>query len=163
MLFRSDKEDKWVYLPSTKQTRRLTGESSKGGILGSELSAEDFDFNHEQGGTNSIKKEVDVKGKKYLVVESDVNQSSANYSKIVSFVSATEFLPIKSECYDKQGKLVKTIDFLEYKKLGTKWRPGKIKIVNVQNKRGTDLVLSDVKLNQNLKPGQFTPKSLAED
>ncbi|MBO9665202.1 MAG: outer membrane lipoprotein-sorting protein [Bdellovibrio sp.] len=161
---KGDKEEKWIYLPSTKQTRRLTGESGQGGILGSELSTEDFDFNHDQSASNLIKKEVEIKGKKYYVVESDVNNTSANYSKIVSFVHATEFLPIKSECYDKQGKLLKTIDFLEYKKLaGNKWRPGKIKIKNIQNKRGTDIVLSDIKINQNLKPSRFTPKALADE
>ena len=34
---KGDQEEKWIYLPSTKQTRRLTGESGQGGILGSEL------------------------------------------------------------------------------------------------------------------------------
>jgi outer membrane lipoprotein-sorting protein len=149
---------------STKQTRRLAGESGKGGILGSELSTEDFDFNHEQGAVNTVKKELEIKGKKYVLIESDVNNTSSNYSKILSFVSSTEFLPIKSECYDKQGKLLKTIDFLEYKKLaGNKWRASQIKIRNVQNKRGTDIELSDIKLNRNLKPSKFTAKSLAED
>lgn len=157
-------EEKWVYLPSTKQTRRLAGESGKGGILGSELSTEDFDFNHEQGAVNTVKKELEIKGKKYVLIESDVNNTSSNYSKILSFVSSTEFLPIKSECYDKQGKLLKTIDFLEYKKLaGNKWRASQIKIRNVQNKRGTDIELSDIKLNRNLKPSKFTAKALAED
>ena len=161
---KGEKEDKWIYLPSTKQTRRLTGDNGKGGILGSELSTEDFDFNHEQGAASSVKKEIDLKGKKYILVESDVNNTSSNYSKILSYISATEYLPIKSECYDKQGKLLKTIDFSDYRKLpGNKWRAGKIRIRNVQNKRGTDIEISDIKINQNLKPPKFTPKALAED
>lgn len=161
---KNDTEDKWIYLPSTKQVRRLTGESSKGGILGSELNAEDFDFNRDSSANSSVKKEIEVKGSKYYLVESDVSASSPNYSKVVSYVSATQFLPIKAECYDKQSKLLKIIDFSDYKKLpGNKFRAGKIKIRNVQNKRGTDIALSDIKLNQGLKSSKFTPKSLSSD
>ncbi|MDG0816616.1 outer membrane lipoprotein-sorting protein [Bdellovibrio svalbardensis] len=161
---KDNKEDKWIYLPSTKQTRRLTGESSKGGILGSELSAEDFDFNRDQSANTTMQKELDIKGRKYFVLSSDVNNSSANYSKVVSFIAASEFLPIKAECYDKQGKLLKILEFNEYKKIsGNKWRAEKIKIRNVQNKRGTDIVLSDIKLNQNLKSSKFTAKALTDD
>lgn len=161
---KGDQEEKWIYLPSTKQTRRLTGESGQGGILGSELSTEDFDFNREQGAANSIKKEVEIKGKKYLVIESDVNATSSNYSRIVSYVSSADFLPVKVECFDKQGKLLKTIDFTGYKQVAKgKYRASKISIKNVQNKRATVIAMSQVKIDQGLTPQKFTPKSLAED
>ncbi|WII71021.1 outer membrane lipoprotein-sorting protein [Bdellovibrio sp. 22V] len=157
-------EDKWIYLPSTKQTRRLTGESGQGGILGSELSVEDFDFNREQGAQNTLKKEIEVKGKKYYLIESDVNATSSSYAKVISYVAAENFLPVKAECFDKQGKLLKVLDITGYKKLaGNKWRASKIKIRNVQNKRGTEITISQVKLDQNLKPNRFTPKALSEE
>ena len=159
------KEDKWIYLPSSKQTRRLSGDSGgQGGILGSELSTEDFDFNRDRSAQSSISKEVELNGKKYLVVESNVAEASDTYSKIVSFVDATPHLPVKSECFDKSGKLLKTIDLLGYKKLpGDKYRVSKIVIKNVQNKRSTEIQLSDKKINQGLKNSQFTAKALGEE
>ena len=161
---KGDQEEKWIYLPSTKQTRRLTGESGKGGILGSELSVEDFDFNRDKGAESSVKKETELNGKKYWVIESNVGATSATYSKIISFVSQNEYLPVKVETYDKQGKLLKVLEITDYKKLpNNKWRAGKISIKNIQNKRGTEIIFADVKLNQNLKTSLFTPKSLGED
>lgn len=161
---KGDKEEKWIYLPSSKQTRRLTGESGQGGILGSELSVEDFDFNRDQGVESSLKKEIEIKGKKYYVIESDVNSTSANYSRVTSYISAQDYLPMKVECFDKQGRLLKTLDLFGYKKLsGEKWRASKIIIKNLQNKRATEISLSQIKLNQNLKGSRFTPKELAED
>ncbi|ASD63725.1 RND transporter [Bdellovibrio bacteriovorus] len=161
---KGEQEDKWIYLPSTKQTRRLTGESGQGGILGSELSTEDFDFNRDQGVQTVIKKEAEIGGKKYLIVESDVNTTSPSYSKIISYVSATDYVPVKVECYDKQGKLLKTLDFTGYKKVaGNKMRASKISIKNVQNKRATVIGLSQVKIDQGLTAARFTPKALAED
>jgi len=161
---KDSQEEKWIYLPSSKQTRRLTGESGQGGILGSELSAEDFDFNREQGVQSAIKKEIEVKGKKYYLIESDVNSTSANYSKVVSYVAASDYLPVKVECFDKQGKLQKVLDITGYRKVGNdKWRAGKIKIRNVQNKRGTEITLSEVKLDRDLKTSRFTPKALSQE
>ena len=37
-----DKEDQWLYLPSTKQVRRVVGTKKNTGILGSELTIEDL-------------------------------------------------------------------------------------------------------------------------
>ncbi|MNK08099.1 MMPL family protein [compost metagenome] len=164
-ILKDGQEEKWLYLPSSKQTRRLSGDSAgQGGILGSELSPEDFDFNADRSAENTLKKEIEVKGKKYYVIESNVGQTSNNYSKVVSFVSARDFLPIKSECYDKNGKLLKVIDLLGYKKLpDNKYRASKIIIKNVQNKRSTEIYLSQMKINQGLTAAKFTSKNLAED
>lgn len=161
---KGDQEEKWIYLPSSKQTRRLTGESGQGGILGSELSTEDFDFNRDEGAQSIVKKEIEIKGKKYFQLETDVSKTSPNYSKVVSYVSAADFLPMKAECYDKQGKLLKIIDVIGHKKVGPKkWRASKIMIKNVQNKRATEITLSEVKLDQGLGVNKFTPKALADE
>ncbi|WP_413290727.1 outer membrane lipoprotein-sorting protein [Bdellovibrio sp. HCB337] len=163
--YKEGKEEKWLYLPSSKQTRRLAATSSEStAILGSELNTEDFNINTDSSAKNILQKEVNVEGKTFYQVESDVNTVSGNYSKVVSLVSADNFLPTKSECYDKQGKLLKVIDFSDYKKVGSgKWRAGKIKILNVQNNRGTEIALSNIKVDQNLKPSEFTPKALSEE
>jgi outer membrane lipoprotein-sorting protein len=161
---KGEKEDRWLYLPSSKQTRRLSGESGQGGILGSELNTEDFDFNRDQKAKSNLKNEMSVDGKKYYILESDVNETSSNYSRVISFISAKEFLPMKFECYDKKGKLLKILNISSYKKVtSTKWRAEKIIIKNVQNNRGTEIVIKGVKINQNLKSSRFTPKMLAED
>lgn len=163
--FKEGKEEKWLYLPSSKKTRRLASTASESAsILGSELNTEDFNINTENSAKNVLKKEVKANNKTYYMVESDVNQVSGSYSKVVSFIAADNYLPVKSECYDKQGKLLKIIDFSDYKKVGAgKWRSGKIKIRNVQNKRGTEIALSNIKVDQNLKASEFTPKALAEE
>ncbi|MGZ3775729.1 MAG: outer membrane lipoprotein-sorting protein [Pseudobdellovibrionaceae bacterium] len=161
---KGDKEDKWIYLPSSKQTRRLTGENGQGGILGSELSVEDFDFNKNKNAENVLKKEIEISGKKYFIIESNVSTTSPNYSKVVSYVSEIDYLPVKIECFDKQAKLLKVLDISGYKQVSkNKWRAGKIKIRNVQNNRATEITLAQIKLDQNLKSSRFTPKALSEE
>lgn len=163
--YKNGKEEKWLYLPSSKQTRRLastSGESNS--ILGSELNTEDFNINTETSAKNTLKREAKVGTQSYYVVESDVNTASGIYSKVISYIATNEYLPTKSEAFDKQGKLLKVIDFSDYKKVGTgKWRAGKIKIRNVQNNRATEIVIANIKVDQDLKPSEFTPKALSEE
>lgn len=163
--YKNGKEEKWLYLPSSKQTRRLASTSSESNsILGSELNTEDFNINTETSAKNTLKKEAQIKGEKFYVIESDVNAVSGHYSKVVSYIAVNEFLPNKSEAYDKRGKLLKVIDFSDYQKVGTgKWRAGKIRIRNVQNNRATEIALSNIKVNQDLKPSEFTPKALTDE
>lgn len=163
--YKDGKEEKWLYLPSSKQTRRLASTSSESNsILGSELNTEDFNINTESSAKNTLKKETKINNKSYYVIESDVNAVSGNYSKVVSYIATNEFLPAKSEAYDKHGKLLKIIEFSDYKKVGNnKWRAGKIKIRNTQNNRATEIALSNIKVDQDLKPSEFTPKALSEE
>lgn len=163
--YKEGKEEKWLYLPSSKQTRRLASTASESNsILGSELNTEDFNINTESTAKNVLKKETKIGNQNYYVIESDVNAVSGNYSKVVSYIATNEFLPSKSEAYDKQGKLLKVIEFSDYKKVGNgKWRAGKIKIRNMQNNRATEIALSNIKVDQDLKPSEFTPKALSEE
>jgi hypothetical protein len=163
--YKNGKEEKWLYLPSSKQTRRLASTAKESSsILGSELNTEDFNINTESTAKNALKKEITLNNQPHYVVESDVNGVSSIYSKVISYVATENFLPAKSECYDKSGKLLKTIFFSDYKKLANgKFRAGTIKIENVQNSRGTEIALSDIKVDQNLKPSAFTAKALSEE
>lgn len=163
--YKEGKEEKWLYLPSNKQTRRLatTAKESRS-ILGSELNSEDFNISTENNAKNVLKKEIKIQNQTYYVIESDVSQVSKNYSKIISYVATHEFLPAKSECYDKQNKLLKVIEYSNYKKLENgKWRAEKIKIQNVQNNRATEVAFTNIKVDQNLKVSEFTPKALGDE
>ncbi|MGZ3746220.1 MAG: outer membrane lipoprotein-sorting protein [Pseudobdellovibrionaceae bacterium] len=163
--YKNGKEEKWLYLPSNKQTRRLASASKEStSILGSELNTEDFNISPENSAKNTLKKEVKIQNQTYYVIESDVNSVSRNYSKVVSYIASNEFLPNKSECYDKQNKLLKVIEFSDYRKIGNgKWRAGKIKILNVQNNRATEVAFSNIKVDQELKASEFTPKALSDE
>ncbi|MBC7370008.1 MAG: outer membrane lipoprotein-sorting protein, partial [Bdellovibrionaceae bacterium] len=162
--YKDGKEERWLYLPSSKQTRRLAaGNKDSASILGSELNTEDFNINTDHAAKNTLKPETKIDGKDAYVVESDVALVSGSYSKVVTTIAADTFLPIKAECFDKDGKLLKVIQFSDYKKVGAKWRASQINIKNVQNNRGTEIALSGIKVDQNLKPSAFTPKALGEE
>jgi hypothetical protein len=68
----------------------------------------------------------------------------------------------KIEYFDKTGKPLKVSTFSDYKQFGNVWRAQKISVSNLQNKRGTTLQLSDLKLNKGLDDSEFTESALTE-
>ena len=50
----SDDESQWLYLPSEKRSRRITGSNKKGRFLDSELSFEDLSLSTYKNFSNSV-------------------------------------------------------------------------------------------------------------
>lgn len=159
-VIKNKQEEKWIYLPTSKQTRKISTSSSSARILDSELYTEDFDLGTIQSAASQItKKEADGT----LVITTIVKGPKSSYSKTISWVGQDNLLK-KAELYDKKGKLIKIIRFPKYVTLGNqKVRPVQIQIENVQNKRRTDLVFSDMKVDQKLKEKDFATRNLGED
>lgn len=157
------KDERWIYIPSSKQVRRLSGETSQGQILGSELYAEDFDVDLSKKTQNRILKSQNPNDLNYYVIESTTEQQSKNYSKIVSYINKSNFLLSRVNCYNKKNEHFKTLEFKNYKEIiPGKWRAENIVISNLITKRKTELNFSSIKLNQNLKDIFFHPQNLAD-
>ena len=156
-------KDQWLYLPSSKRTRKILGSKQGGSFLGSELSYEDM------GGSSGVRFaskliKIDQKnGRKIAVIESRPKKGESAYSRIISWVPLDKFVVIKANYYDKRGKLLKVAKFDKYKKFdGKTWRARKVQIKNVQNKRGTVMVLRGLRVNRGIGDDLFTKAALEE-
>lgn len=154
------KEEKWIYLPSSKQTRKITTSEGNARILDSELYTEDFDLGVIQSSKARILKSSSDAG---ILVEASPQKSKSVYGKTHSWIKNN--LIQKAELFDKKNHLFKVVQFSNYQKIGSssKWRPLKISIENLQNHRKTELIFSKIKVNQKLQAQDFTVKALAND
>ncbi len=149
-------EQQWIYVPSTKKVRRVVGGNKNAGILGSELTIEDLD----PSALRSSQMKLQSKDNKKIILEVTPDKNTSPYSKVLTAISATEHLPLRT-IYFKGSKQVKTVDFLDYKKVGKDiWRAQKIKVKNLENKRGTELQFSEMKSNTGVSKSEFTQNSL---
>jgi uncharacterized protein len=152
----------WVYLPSSKQVRRIqSNNSGSGQILGSELSIEDLQFQNSSGVPLQIKKAETKSGKKIFLVEADVRKNSKLYSKVRSWVTEGDYTTIKTECYDKKNRLLKVIEFGDYKQVKNVLRPHKITVKNLQNNKRSEITVAETKVNLGRSPADFNPQAMA--
>ena len=156
-----DSEDQWLYLPTSKRSRRIVGSGKKGRFLDSELSYEDMSVNTYSTFNNKVLKTTGRGKHKIAIIESKSKKDTdATYDKIHTYIALPQNRIEKVEYYDKKGKLVKIMGFAKYQRVGKKyWRAGLVTVTNKQAKRSTQLELKKVQLNK-LSDDQFTTTAM---
>lgn len=157
-------ESQWLYLPSTKQVRRIMGQQNKKvGVLGSELTPEDLDITTVKGSKATLLKDMKINDQDFALIEIKSNSNKTEYSKALVLISLKTSLPSRLEYYDKKNKPVKRVDFENYIQVGGAYRAQSIKVKNLVNKRGTDLILSNIKSNSGLSEDEFSQRALSRE
>lgn len=154
-------QDQWLYLPSSKQTRRIQSSGKGGNFMGSELNYEDMGGGAEAKFESKVVGTKEEGGRKFKLVENTPKGTSV-YGKTVIWVDDKLHLVSKVEYFDKAMKPLKVSTFSGYKQFDKVWRAQKISVTNLQNKRGTVLELSNLKVNKGLDDGEFTESALTE-
>jgi predicted RND superfamily exporter protein len=151
-------EMQWIYLPSNGQVRRLVTGKTKAGLLGSEISPEDLNSQAIKSAAVKLIKTDD----KFHWIELIPSAGSSDYTKVVTKISITDNLP-KFTAYYIDAKLKKTVAFKDYKKVGPIWRAHAMVVQNHLNKRGTEVKLSNIKVNRGLSSDDFSQSNLKEN
>lgn len=154
-------DDQWIYLPSSKQTRKVVVAEKKGAILGSELRYEDFNPSAIRHSSIDLLKTERIEGKNYDVFEVQIPEGTGPYEKAWVWIDPKSEMPIQIEYYTGDEK-VKKIEFFDYYKVGAVWRPAKLSIKNFKNNRGTDIEISNVKINSGLTADRLTVEALSK-
>jgi hypothetical protein len=100
-------------------------------------------------------------GMDFTLIE-NTPKGESSYGKTVLWVDSKNNLVGKIEYFDKHGKPLKISTFSGYAKFDNVWRAKKISVTNLQNKRGTVLELSGIKLNKGLDDTEFSESALTE-
>lgn len=152
------KESQWIYLPSSGQVRRVVAGKSKGGLLGSEISPEDLN--------SKAIKSANVKLAKHDArtwwIEIVPAKGTSAYSKALTQISKKDFLPRRTQ-YFSGKRLKKTVEFKNYAKVGNTYRAQLIDVKNHLNGRGTQIKLSQMKINRGLSSEDFSQSALKDD
>lgn len=152
------KESQWIYLPSSGQVRRVVAGKTKGGLLGSEISPEDL----SSKAIKSSRVKLTKSDNKSWWIEIIPAKGTSVYSKAVTQISKKNYLPLRTQYYAGK-RLKKTVEFKNYAKVGTTYRAQFIDVKNHLNGRGTQIKLSQMKINRGLSSEDFSQSALKDD
>ena len=164
--------DVMLYLPSFKKIRRVESQAQSGSFMGSEFSYSDIATPHVDDYTYSVSSDVkcpqaEAASEMCFVVEStpvnDKIKERTGYSKAVTWLRHDNYIGVKAEYYDFDGKLFKRLEASEIKEVDTakhKWLAHKVHMNNLKNGRYTDLHFANVKSNQPIQDSTFTQQNL---
>lgn len=146
-------EDLWLFTPQTSRAikigmdQRLVGDVSYGDILRTRF-REDY-----------TSKKISQDNQE-IVLELIKSSKSAAYHKIIYHLSAKTLKPIKALFYAPSGKLLKTADFIEYKKVLNELIVTKIKISDSATQRTSLIEYTNFK-KRNFSPETFNKESIS--
>ena len=157
-----DKEDdKWLYLPALKKTRRISGKSSKTDyFMGSDFTYDDIGKRNVDEDTHKLLREESADGFDYYVVESTPKKEGEIFSKKLVWIRKDCDVVAKVEFYDKLGKLHRQMVSSDIKKVDGFWTVGKMEMKNVQTGHSTELLFLDPKYNIQLDSKIFSVNKL---
>lgn len=164
-------DDNWLYLPSNKRVRRISGANNTASFQGTEFTYEDLASVDPREYEWRFLEETTIErgGEKLSVYKLDAKPTYADtgYSHIVMYLHTEHWRQERVDYYDKAGQLLKTRDSDRWESYhGRFWRAQSIDMTNHQTGKRTLLEQQKDFLNLSLytssKTGKARP-SLGED
>lgn len=154
-------DDKWLYLPAMKKTRRISGSSAKQDyFMGSDFTYDDMGSRNVGEDTHKLLGEETIGGHKCWKLESTPKDKRDIYSKKVSLIRQDCLIPVKVEYYDKMGKLHRRLELSNINKVEGFWVAQRLHMTNVQTEHQTILEIKNPKYNIAVEEGKFNVTTL---
>lgn len=154
-------DDKWLYLPAMKKTRRISGKSSKTDyFMGSDFTYNDMSARSVDEEKHTLLREETVEGHRCWVVQSVPNDKDEIYARRLTWIRQDCLMAVKGEFYDKLDKLHRRLTVSGIGQVQGFWTAGLMQMENVQTGHKTLIRMSGQRFDVDLPPGLFTVSSL---
>ena len=157
----SKSDDRWLYLPAMKKTRRISGTSAKKEyFMGSDFTYDDMGNRDIDADNHKLLREEILNGKPCWVIESTANVDDGMYSKKVGWIRKDNYMAVKVEYFDMQGSILKVLEVNEIKKIDGFWAATEMIMTNHQRSHKTIIRLESMAYNIAIADNVFTVNSL---
>lgn len=157
----SKTDDRWLYLPAMKKTRRISGTSAKKEyFMGSDFTYDDMGNRDIDADNHKLLREESVDGQACWVIETTPKESDGMYSKIISRIRKDNYMAVKVEYYDLQGAVLKTLEVNQIMKVNGFWAAKEMIMTNQQRNHKTIIRLESMSYNAPIEDKVFTVTSL---
>jgi hypothetical protein len=154
-------DDKWLYLPAMKRTRRISGSSAKKDyFMGTDFTYDDMGSRNADEDDHKLLREETLEGQKCWVLESVSKDDRDIYSKKMSWIRQDNMMGIKVEYYDRQGQLHRRLLVSDIVKADGFWVAKKLHMTNVQTNHHTIILVENPRFNITLNESDFTVAKL---
>jgi hypothetical protein len=157
----SKTDDRWLYLPAMKKTRRISGTSAKKAyFMGSDFTYDDMGNSDVDADSHKLLREEMLNGQPCWVIESTAKVNDGMYSKKVGWIQKDNYMAVKVEYFDMQGSNLKVLEVNEVKKIDGFWAATEMIMTNHQRSHKTIIRLESMAYNIAIDDNVFTVNSL---
>ena len=156
-------DDNWLYLPSNKRVRRISGANNTASFQGTEFTYEDLvNLDYREFKWRFLKNDTITRGRKKLEVfklDAVPTYADTGYSHIHVYLNRKTWRQERVDYFNLAGQHLKTKDNRDWKlKHGRFWRATTIEMANLRSKKTTLLTLDRFFVNLSLYTSRKTKK-----
>lgn len=168
--YRKKDDDKWLYLPALRKTRRIVSSENAKSFMGSEFSYADMTPPTVEDFTYNILGEEENNGvlcwKIAITPKDDDVADESGFSKKISYIGKQDYVIRKAVYFDLDEELHKELTVYEIKELDTKnhkYRLTHMVMENKQNGRQSIMKVEKIQFKPNVKDEYFTTRYLERE
>ncbi len=159
---KNEDDEQFLYLPALGKVKRIASSQKSSSFMGTDFTYEDLQSTdlREDDEHKRLADET-INGQDCYVVETiPSKERDSQYSRLVNWIRKDNLIPIKTEFYDKKGKLLKVMEVKKLDKVDGYWTPLGTLMRNVQKDHQTLLVVDSVSNKAELSEEYFTERYL---
>ncbi len=150
------RDEQFMYVPAMKRTIQVNADTRKQPFLGSDFYVYDMVRPEFDAYTYSFVGTEDVGGRHCKLVQSEPKVPADDlYGRTVTAIDPTDAVVMRTQFFDKQGKLLKVWTIEKLEQVDGNWTPLVQEMTNVQEHHQSRLQMHDVKYNAQLPDQMF--------
>ncbi|MFZ5800183.1 MAG: outer membrane lipoprotein-sorting protein [Candidatus Omnitrophota bacterium] len=152
-------DDRWLFIPSINLVKRIAANDKYSSFVGSDFTYEDVSGRKPDEDKHTLLRKEALNGKDCFVIES-MPLGASEYTKRISWIDETNFLPLKEEFYDKQNELYRQFEAQEIKDINGILTVTKRVMKNIKTGHRTEVTLQEVEYNLGIGDDVFSERYL---
>jgi len=152
-------DERKLYIPAIKMVQRIAANDKNSSFVGSDYSYEDVTGREISYDNHTLQAKSTLNNKPVFVIHSVPKEAKGTaFSKKISWIDQSSFLPLKEEYYDKRGNLYKTFtaDKIDVKGVPTIMR----RTMTNKNGHRTEVTILKINYNVGIEKDIFTERYL---
>jgi outer membrane lipoprotein-sorting protein len=159
---RDKDDDKWIYLPALRSTRRIASSDGEKSFMGTDATYDDMSTREVDQDNHELVAEKTVGAYECYVVKSVAKDAAdSQYAYRLSYVDKKTWVPVQVEMFDKKGgDLLKVLKVEKLENVGGYWITMDTSMKNVKTGHSTRITIMKIEVDKALSPKLFTPAFL---
>ncbi len=153
----------WIYSPSTDRTIQISGHMLRQSVMGSDLSYEDMmdDATYKDNYKAEVTGEDTLRETRCWILQLEAITDDVTYQVRKIWMDEEKYIPLREELYAKSGKLLKKTELYDFKRVGSRWFPGRMVFKDMLKKGdGTEFIIGSIEFDSDIPEHIFTKASL---
>lgn len=157
---RGSDDDRYLFLPELKRSRRIAGGSRSSSFMGTDFSFADLDRRDFREGDATSQPDEQIGKHPCYRIDVAPKRSDSPYSKLEASVRKDNLLPLKLVMYDRAKTLVKTFSAQEVRRVDGEWFITKSRMLDHATGHSTELLLDSVTPLKDASDAEFSVRNL---